>query len=124
MAYPTLQPTGRNFDPGSYPVKTFKAQSGAESRILYGSKRVDQALSLSYDNITDSQAEQFVTHFDEVRGSYETFTLPSAVRAGWAASAATIDAVTGAAWRYDAAPTITSVKPGVSSVQVKLVGVL
>ena len=124
MAYPTLQPTGRSFDPGAYPVKTFKAQSGAESRILYGSKRVDQQLALTYDNITDSQAEQFVAHFDEVRGSFETFTLPSAVRAGWAASAATIDAVSGAAWRYDAPPTITSTKPGVSSVQVKLVGVL
>lgn len=124
MAYPTLQPTGRNFDPGSYPVKTFRAQSGAESRILYGSKRVDQVLQLTYDNITDSQAEQFVTHFDEVKGSYLTFTLPSAVRAGWAASNATLDAVSGAAWRYDAPPTINSIKPGISSVQVKLVGVL
>lgn len=124
MAYPTLKPTGRNFDPGSYPVKTFKAQSGAEARILYGSKRVDQSLSLSYDNITDSQAEQFVTHFDEVRGTYETFTLPSEVRTGWAASTATLDAVSGGAWRYDAPPTITSVKPGISSVQVKLAGVL
>lgn len=124
MAYPTLQPTGREFDPGSYPVKTFRSQSGAESRILYGSKRVDQMLSLTYENITDSQAEQFITHFDEVRGSYETFTLPSAVRAGWAASSATLDAVSGAAWRYDAPPTISSIKPGISSVQVKLVGVL
>ena len=124
MAYPTLQPTGRDFDPGSYPVKTFRAQSGAESRILYGSKRVDQVLQLTYDNITDSQAEQFVTHFDEVKGTYLTFTLPSAVRAGWAASSATLDAVSGAAWRYDAPPSISSVKPGISSVQVKLVGVL
>lgn len=124
MAYPTLQPTGREFDPGSYPVKTFRSQSGAEARILYGSKRVDQMLSLTYENITDSQAEQFITHFDEVRGSYETFTLPSAVRAGWAASSATLDAVSGAAWRYDAPPTISSIKPGISSVQVKLVGVL
>lgn len=124
MAYPTLKPTSRNFDPGSYPVKTFKSQSGAEARILYGSKRVDQSLSLTYDNITDSQAEQFVTHFDEVKGTYLTFTLPSEVRSGWAASAATLDAVSGAAWRYDSPPTITSVKPGISSVQVKLAGVL
>jgi hypothetical protein len=124
MAYPTLQPTGREFDPGSYPVKTFRSQSGAESRILYGSKRVDQSLALTYENINDSQAEQFVTHFDEVRGSYDTFTLPAAVRAGWAASSSTIDAVTGAAWRYDAPPQISSVKPGISTVQVKLVGVL
>lgn len=124
MAYPTLAPSNREFDPGSYPVKTFRAQSGAESRILYGSKRVDQRLALSYDNITDSEAEQFVTHFDEVRGSYETFTLPAAVRAGWSAASSTLDAVTGAAWRYDSPPMITSVKPGRSTVQVTLVGVL
>ena len=124
MAYPTLQPTSREFDPGSYPVKTFRSQSGAESRILYGSKRVDQALALTYANITDSQAEQFVTHFDEVLGGFQTFALPSAVRAGWAANSTTLDAVAGAAWRYDAPPQITSIKPGVSTVQVKLVGVL
>jgi hypothetical protein len=124
MAFPTLQPTGRDFNPGSYPVRTFKSQSGTESRILYGSKRVDQELSLTYENITDSQAEQFVTHFDEVKGNYLTFTLPSAVRAGWTANAATIDAVLGGAWRYDGPPTIASVKPGLSNVQVKLAGVL
>lgn len=124
MAYPSIAPTSRSFDPGSYPVKTFKAQSGAESRILYGSKRVDQELSLSYDNITDAEAQQFVDHFDEVKGVYETFALPSAVRSGWAGSAATLDAVTGAAWRYESPPSITSIKPGISSVQVKLLGVL
>ena len=124
MTYPSLQPTSRNFDPGTYPVKTFQAQSGAEVRILYGSKRTKQALALSYANITDVQAEQFVEHFDEVLGTYETFSLPDAVRSGWSATAATLDAVTGAAWRYDAAPVITSVKPGISSVEVKLVAVL
>ena len=124
MAFPTLQPTGREFDAGSYPVKSFRSQSGVESRILYGSKRVDQSLSLTYDNITDSQAEQFVTHFDEVRGSYATFTLPAAVRSGWTASSSTLDVVSGGAWRYDSAPQISSVKPGISKVQVKLIGVL
>lgn len=124
MAYPSLRPTSRTFDPGSYPVKTFKAQSGAEARILYGSKRVDQVLTLSYDNVTDSQAEQFVTHYDEAKGTYLTFALPSEVRAGWKANASTLDTVSGASWRYEAPPVITSVKPGISSVQVKLVGVL
>lgn len=124
MAYPSLRPASRQFDPGSYPIKTFKAQSGAESRILYGSKRVDQSLELTYENITDSQAEQFTTHYDEVKGSYLTFTLPSAVRTGWSASAAALDAVSGGAWRYDQPPTITSVAPGISTVQVKLLGVV
>jgi hypothetical protein len=76
MAYPALRPTSRDFDPGSYPVKSFRAQSGAEVRILYGSRRTDQALTLAYDNIPDSDAQQFVTHFDEVFGTFSTFALP------------------------------------------------
>ena len=124
MAYPTLAPTARAFTPGSYPVKNFRAQSGAEVRVLYGNQRTGMMLELSYDNITDANAAQFVTHYDEVKGTYNTFTVPSAVRSGWSGSSSTID-VTGAnAWRYDDAPQITSVRPGISNVRVRLIGVL
>jgi len=124
MAYPTLQPTARAFTLGEYPIKSVQSQSGVETRILYGNKRSNMELDLSYDNISDSQAELFVTHYDQTKGEYLTFTLPSAARAGWSASASTIDVVSGAAWRYDGPPSITAVKPGVSSVRVKLKGVL
>lgn len=124
MAYPTLNPTSRSFSPGDYPIKTVQSQSGVETRILYGSKRTNMALELSYDNITDSQAELFAIHYDETKGSYLTFVLPSQVKEGWSASPATLDVVAGAAWRYDGPPTITAVKSGISTVQVKLKGVL
>lgn len=124
MAFPTLQPTGRNFDPGDYPIKTFRSQSGAEVRVLYGSQRTNMTLELSYDNITDTNAGLFITHFDEVKGTYQTFTVPSSVRSGWAGTSSTIDVTGSNAWRYAEAPRVTAVRPGVSSVQVKLVGVL
>ena len=125
MAFPTLQPTSRNFEAGEYPVKVFKAQSGAEIRIMYGSKRSGMMLSLSYDNITDANADAFVTHFDEVFGVYATFKLPNALLAGWGGSSSTLTAInTGSKWRYAQAPTITSVRPGRSTVQIALVGVL
>lgn len=124
MAFPTLIPTSRDLDPGSYPVKTFKAQSGVEVRILYGTKRTDQLLDLSYTNVPDAQAQLFVQHFDEVLGTFQTFTLPAATRAGWSANPATLDAVTGTAWRYEEAPKISSVRPGLSSVTVRLRAVL
>jgi hypothetical protein len=124
MPYPALKPTSRQFSPGDYPVKTVRSQSGVETRILYGSQRTGMSIDLGYENITDAQAELFNTHYDEVKGSFQTFVLPSDVRAGWNASASTLDAVGGNAWRYDSPPSITSVKPGVSSVQVKLTGVL
>ena len=69
MAFPNLTPTSRSFESGDYPVKTFKSQNGAEVRILYGDKRTNMKLSLSYANITDAEAEQFLDHFDEVQGT-------------------------------------------------------
>lgn len=124
MPYPALPPSSRQFTPGDYPVKTVRAQSGVETRILYGSKRTGMTLDLSYENITDAQAETFNVHYDETKGTFLTFVLPETARAGWAASASTIDAVSGAAWRYEGPPSIVAVKPGRSSVQVKLIAVL
>jgi hypothetical protein len=125
MPYPTIRPTARSFSAGDYPVKTFKAQSGAEVRILYGSKRTGMTIELTYQNIADSLADDFVAHYDEVKGQFGTFALPSELRAGWGGSQSALDATgTGVTWRYAEAPSISSVRPGISSVQVQLVGVL
>ena len=51
MAFPTLKPTSREFNPGDWPIKRYNAQSGAEVRILYGNRRTNATLSLSYDKI-------------------------------------------------------------------------
>lgn len=124
MAYPTLRPSTRQFSPGEYPVKTLRSQSGVETRILYGSQRTGMTLELGYENISDSNAELFNAHYDEVKGIFNTFTLPSIVKSGWAASASTLDVVGANAWRYEGPPSITSVRPGYSSVQVRLIGAL
>lgn len=125
MPFPTFSPTSRSTTTGDYPVKTFKAQSGAEVRILYGSKRTGMELDLSYDNISDTSADDFVTHYDEVKGTFSTFALPADVLAGWSGDASQLNAsLTGNQWRYAGPPSISSVRPGISSVQVKLVGVL
>jgi hypothetical protein len=124
MAYPTLTPTSRSYSSGDYPVKTFKSQSGAESRILYGNRRTGMSLDLQYDNITDTNAELFLDHYDETKGSYTTFNLPGSALTGWAGNTDALDAATANSWRYDGPPQITNVRPGISSVQIKLVGVL
>ena len=87
MAFPTsLQPTGRTYSPGNYPIKTFKSQSGQEVRILYGSERTETKLSLSYTNIGDASAELFLDHYDEVKGTFNTFTMPDNALAGWSSN--------------------------------------
>lgn len=83
MGFPELAPTGRSYEPGNYPVKTFKAQNGAEHRILYGSERSEVKLSLSYANIGDANAELFLDHYDEMQGTFKRFRLPKKALAGW-----------------------------------------
>jgi hypothetical protein len=124
MAFPSLTPTSRNFNPGDYPIRQFRSQSGAEVRILYGDSRTGMTLELSYDNISDANAESFLTHYNDVKGTYNTFTIPAAVKTGWTGTASAIDVSGVNAWRYSEAPGITAVRPGRSSVRVQLVGVL
>ena len=124
MAFPTIAPTGRQYDAGDWPVRNFTAQDGAEVRILYGNRRVGHTLSLEYQNITDKNAELFFTHYKSVKGTYKTFTLPvNQIGSGWEGSNTFFRADTGAQWRYSSPPQVTSVYPGVSSVSIKLVAV-
>jgi hypothetical protein len=125
MPFPNLKPTARQFDFGDWPSKTYRSQDGSEVRILYGSKRTNMSLDLSYDNISDANAELFFDHFLEVKGTYTPFAIGTNTRAGWTGSSDTLGA---SAWsnqyRYAESPTMTTTAPGRSSVKVKLIGVL
>lgn len=129
--FPTLVPTSRTFESGDYPVKTFKAQNGSEHRILYGSNRTNMKLSLNYANITDSEAELFLDHFDAVQGTFQTFELAAkrvsngSARGGWEGSFSALSAdVQGNRYRYEGPPQVAQVRPGISTVTVNLIGVL
>ena len=132
MPFPTsLKPTSRTFDAGEYPVKSFRSQNGTEIRILYGNSRTNMKLSLTYSNITDANAELFVSHYDETKGSFHTFSVASpddlagGAKTGWAGTPEGLGASSsGAAYRYENAPQITQVRSGISTVTVNLIGVL
>lgn len=120
MAFPSLTPTGRQFTPGNFPSKSYNSQSGAEVRILYGSRRVNATLSLSYSNVQDASAESFLNDYLDQLGTFRTFTLPTSVFEGWSGLSSSLDAPSGTRWRYDSQPQVQSVRPGISSVTVAL----
>ena len=121
MSYPALIPTGRSFDAGDFAVKKYSAQDGAEFRILYGDKRVGMTLQLTYSNISDAEAGQFVDHYHSMQGTYQQFDIGVDAKGGWTGGTAYIGAVYwGSQWRYDSAPQLQSVYPGISSVTVTL----
>ena len=87
-------------------------------------------MSLTYENIIDADAELFVNHYDEVRGTFGTFNIATAGlsdggKTGWVAATQTIGAGSySSGWRYDGPPQLTQVRPGISTVTVNLVAVL
>jgi hypothetical protein len=128
MPYPAIRPTGRSFDPGNWPVRTYNSQSGAEVRLLYGSKRYNLKLSLTYTNISDAEAAQFLAHYEETRGTFSTFAFDPAARvalfSGWQGGLGALSPPLGVDWRYAEPPRIDSVRPGISTATVSLVGVI
>ena len=128
MAFPALVPSTRTFVPGDFPVKRFVSQSGVETRVLYGSKETGAKLSLSYKNLADEVADDFIIHFRSVKGTYETFPLNAEdntnAKGGWTGDEDALGKPAGTAYRYARQPQLTSVKPGISNVKVDLVAVL
>ena len=120
-SFPSLKPSSRSFDPGNYPVKAYNAQDGAEFRILYGNKRVAAKLQLSYNNISDTEAADFVEHFDHTKGTFTLFTINNDTKSGFSGGSAIIDKPSGSKWRYAEPPQLQSVYPGVSNVTVNLI---
>ncbi len=123
MTYPTLKPSARTYDPGNWPVKTYNSMSGAEVRIRYGDKRFNAKLTLQYQNIADTAADDFLAHFDAQYGTYKAFTLPTEVLTGWSGTSY-VPTETAPKFRYSKAPTVVSVRPGVSTVSIELTGVI
>ena len=128
MAYPAIIPTARSYDPGNWPIKTYNSQSGAEVRILYGDKKFNSTLSLTYSNISDAEANQFLSHYSGSLGTYHTFTLAgssaTAVLTGWKGGSSELIDSSSSKWRYKEAPRLEAVRPGVSSVTVSLLRVI
>jgi hypothetical protein len=128
MDYPVKHaPSSRQFDSGDFPVKQYKAQDGMEVRILYGSKRTGQRLTLEYAALPDVDAEEFVQHYIEQKGTFGAWAMTevSGAKRGWGGDYETIGAITsGNRWRYENPPRLTSVYPGVSNVSISLVAVL
>lgn len=133
--FPSIVPTSRSYQPGDWPIKRFTSQNGSEVRILRGNSRLNSQLDLTYDNIPDTYADQFLAHYREVQGTFRTWSLPAAgagktftdALEGWGGSSIDDGATTapyGMAWRYAEPPQITQVKKGISNVRIRLIGVL
>ena len=65
--FPRIAPTSRSFDPGTYPQTLFEAQNGATTVVRYSNKRVNAKLSMTFANITDTEAQSIINNYNTVK---------------------------------------------------------
>lgn len=129
-AFPNLEPTSRSFKPPEFPTSTKTSQSGVITRRLYGSLPGKASLSLSFNNITDTQTSSILSAYKAAKGPVDDLSLPVNLFAGADPTLTTyLDTSAFNAslvWSFaeGSPPAVQSVAPGVSSVSVNLVAEL
>ena len=126
VAFPAIKPSSRAYSPGEYPQAQFTAINGATTTLRYGNRRFDSSLDLAFQNITDENAAKILKHYEDitVADDWATFTTSDGAAGAGADLADYLREVGGSGlrWRYDGPPSVQSVIPGRSTVQVKFIG--
>ena len=125
--FPTdIIPTSRTYKPGKLPETRFEARNGSVTLISYGQNFVNAELTLNFANINDGRAMQILQHYAQVLGDdYVTFDSNAGFQGMNAELVGSLESGRGLLrWRYNDAPQVTSVYPGVSSVQIQFIGFL
>lgn len=123
--FPGIKPAERSFRLGQYPVKSYRALSGATVKRAFGNRAYGYELQLSFNNITDAVTAQLIDHYEATSGGFERFTLPAELFAGMSSTLANkIQSPTQIKWEYVNPPEVKSVINGRSTVTVDLAGEL
>jgi len=124
--FPQLTPTARSYTPGKQPETIFESQNGSTVLIQFGGKYVNAELDLEFKNISDQDAQVILNHYESMQGDdYVTF----ADTRGLGGMDSSLQGViqTGKQllrYRYKNPPKLSSVYPGVSTVNCSFVGFL
>lgn len=124
--FPGLIPTSRSYTPGRVPETVFTAQNGSTTFVQFGGAFVNAELDMEFRNIRDVDAAAILAHYASViADDWVTFSASHGLGGMTEALLAQVqDGRTLLRYRYDGPPKVTSVYPGVSTVQCSFIGYL
>ena len=126
--FPTVKPTSRSYNPGTYPSTTFESLDGTKTHLRFGNKRVNATLTLGFQNISDSDAALILANYENVNSDwdYVTFNRGHATSGITDSNLLTYLRESGSSlkWRYSEPPKVTSIYPGISNVTCSFVACL
>lgn len=71
VSFPSLRPTQRGYMPGKFPQTFFESINGATSVVQFGSVAYNSELTLRFDNIQDSIADQIISAYESSNGQWD-----------------------------------------------------
>jgi hypothetical protein len=121
--FPALKPSARSFQLGQYPIKTYRAMSGAVVRRSFGNKAFGYTLDLQFENVGEDTVNTIIDHYNGQQGGTLGFAIATAVFAGYTVTLqGKVRNPSGIEWLYAEPPNVSSVIAGISTVTVKLIG--
>ena len=130
-SFPALVPSSRSYEPGVFPETQFQAQNGAVVRVRYGNQRAGSRLSLTFANITDEKAKLILENYVAVMedDNYAEFTASNVAATNKTGEVGPLtpwftETNSLLKWKYASPPSVTSVKPGLSTVTCEFIGEL
>lgn len=116
-------PTKMNFTPGVYPQRSYRSLSGVVTRRTFGNAPSQATLDMSFDNISDTTANNIINHYHFQTAKNQRFQLGTPILN---LSTALLTFAQGydlnLRWEYANSPETTIIRPGICSVNVSLIG--
>jgi hypothetical protein len=122
--FPSYAPSNRSFSPGAYPQKRYRSLSGFVVKRTFGDRPSGAKLDLEFSNITDDKVVDILAHYRQQTARNARFKLGSKVLTGLTSSLTQIASgfLDDLRWEYEAPPQVQSIRSGISSVRVSLLG--
>jgi hypothetical protein len=122
--FPAYAPTKRQFNPGAYPQKSYRSLAGVVVKRTFGNRPSGATLNLDFENIADDKVVAILNHYRSQTAVNRRFKVTATTMAGLNSSLiALADGSTdNLRWEYSQPPAVESIRPGVSRVQVQLLG--
>ena len=116
--FPSIEPTGRTYTMGVFPMSQAQAFAGSSVRFTHSSTPLGHALELFYADLADAELQQIREHYVEQEGGYLSFLLPDVIWQGLDDPEDLVPATY--RWKYSAPPEETDKAGGFYDVTVPL----
>ena len=119
--FPSLEPDGRSWDLGEFPLALVPVRGSSPRRFLQGTAVTGQTLTLQFNRRPDAEVQLLRDHYAEQSGDVVAFLLPQIVWAGH--STATFGMPVDGYFRYRDVPQESTDPDGWLNVSVPLLAI-